>query len=166
MAGVDYTFYPTAVWVHVDGDEEDVDFAGTSVNPGMLDCNAVVNAGVGGVFTGDTTGAPFNVHQYSCEKWNESGPEHIYRVTATRTGTIRATLSNLTADLDVFILAACDETTCLAAGNWQATLKDAPIGAYYVVVDGYAGACGPYTLTLEVPWDSPYRTYLPLVTRQ
>lgn len=169
----DYKFEPEAVWVPVDGDEEGWDFAGTSVNPGTLDCSAVIQAGVGGTFFGDTTGAPFNVHRYSCVNWNESGPERIYRVASTRIGTIRATLRNLTADLDVFILAACDETTCLVAGESfplagidQATLENAPLGTYYVVVDGYAGAHGPYTLTIEVPWDSPYHTYLPLVSRQ
>jgi len=161
----DYTFQPQVQWVHVEGDREGVDFVGTSVNPGPLDCETVIPAGVGGVFMGDTTGAPFNVHRYNCVDWNESGPERVYRITATRTGTIRATLSDLTADLDVFILADCDETTCLAAGNWQATLSNAPPGAYYVVVDGYAGACGRYTLNLEVPWDCPYRTYLPVALK-
>jgi hypothetical protein len=30
-------------------------------------------------------------------------------------------------------------------------------------VDGYAGAHGSYTLTIEVPWDWHYVTHLPLV---
>jgi len=164
-AKLDYVFNPSARWASADIDEENVDFAGTSVNSGQLDCSAVINAGVGGTFTGDTTGAPFDVHRYSCEKWNESGPERIYRVASNRSGTIRATLSKMSVDLDVFILAACDETTCLAAGNLQATRKDAPLGTYYVVVDGYAGAHGSYTLSIEVPWDWLYTAYLPLVLR-
>jgi hypothetical protein len=161
-----YTFSPPAQWANVAGDVALADFVGASANPGSLYCDAVVEAGVGGVFTGDTTGAPFNVNQYNCVIWNESGPERVYRVTATRTGTLQATLSNLSADLDVFILAACDETMCLAAGNTQATRENAPLGTYYVVVDGYAGAHGPYTLTIEVPWDRPYAVYLPLIARQ
>jgi len=166
----DHTFNPAARWVPVAGHVEHVDFSGVSVNTNTLDCSVAIDARMGGTFSGNTIGAATNVHRYNCVDWNESGPEHVYRVVSNRTGPIWAMLSHLSADLDVFILAACDETTCLAAGQWMAGRKyavydDAPMGTYYVVVDGYNGVDGSYELTIEVPWDWAHTVYLPLVAR-
>jgi len=68
-------------------------------------------------------------------------PPNTYDVTAS--------LSDMSCDLDVFILGSCDEDDCIAYGNTSATAEDLAAGTYYIVVDGYNGAeCG-YTLAVE-----------------
>lgn len=75
----------------------------------------------------------------------------MHRITTTATGTITAALTNLSVDLDVFILNACSQNYCKAYGDTTATYYSAPAGAYYIVVDGYSGASGTYTLKVTHP---------------
>ena len=117
--------------------------SGTS--PG-LDCNGAVSTSCGGSYQGDTTGAPSNVTYYNCVRWRESGPEDVYVLTTETTGDIIATFNDVSVDLDVFILSSCDAMSCLAHGNNAAKYRNAPPGTYYIVVDGYEGASGSYTL--------------------
>jgi len=118
-------------------------------------------------YSGSTAGASSLISLYSCSYWDESGPERVHVITTTGTGDIMATLTDLTVDvdLDVFILDACGPLSCVAAGDTEAVYEDAPPGTYYIVVDGYDGASGSYTLTvcefsfLDVPtgfWAKEY----------
>ncbi|UCD84240.1 MAG: putative metal-binding motif-containing protein, partial [Deltaproteobacteria bacterium] len=96
-----------------------------------------------------TTGMS-NLNDYSCDDWNESGPEYIYELTTGATCDITANLCSQSVDLDVFILSdnpegACPNN-CVAYGNDWATYLSAPAGTYYIVVDGYDGAQGAYDL--------------------
>jgi hypothetical protein len=68
---------------------------------------------------------------------------------------VRATLSNLTMDLDLFLLSACDPVAAnLGASSTPLDLQTVEAltwtnvanQTYYVVVDGYTGAQGSYTL--------------------
>ncbi len=105
-------------------------------------------------FDYETNGRPSSVSYYNCSGWTESGPEVVHKVTTTRTGDLRAELSNLGGvDLDVFILSDCTADSCLpgAFGDNAAVYPNAPPGTYYIVVDGYNGASGPYTLTASNP---------------
>jgi hypothetical protein len=97
---------------------------------------------------GSTVGGVNNVTTYGCNSWNESGPEKVFILQTTEPGTITASLSNLTADLDVIILDACSETNCLAEGNNVASIPNASPGMYIIVVDGYFGVAGNFTLTV------------------
>ena len=74
----------------------------------------------------------------------------IHKIDVYNTGTLTATLSGLSTDLDVFILSNCDKTNCLAVGDFVATCAVTP-GTYYIVVDGYVGHVGTYTLTVDCP---------------
>jgi hypothetical protein len=107
----------------------------------------------GTAITGTTVGATNYMSSYDCSSWSESGGEHVYTLVppGSDTWTVTAALSDLTADLDVFILGpwTCDSSLCLAYGDTNATLDTAAGGTtYYVVVDGYSGAAGPYRLDI------------------
>ncbi len=117
-----------------------------------LNCeNAVVLANRA-PFQGNTKGAPANIDTYSCRSdWNEKGPEVVHTITTTIAGDITATLTNMSADLDLFIFDACDADRCIAHGGDRATYSNAPPGTYYIVVEGYKGSTGSYTLTVDIP---------------
>jgi len=115
-----------------------------------LDCSSAVSTSCGGSYQGDTTDAPSNVTYYNCARpWQESGPEEVYVLTTETTGDIVATLDHVSANLDVFILSSCDAMSCVAYGDNAAKLRNAPPGTYYIVVDGYKGASGSYTLSVR-----------------
>lgn len=80
----------------------------------------------------------------NCYATNSSfnGNDKLYKFTLNTTTKINLRLSQLWADLDVFLLSSCDPVRCLAysvnSDNYdefiQATL---PAGTYYIIVDGY-----------------------------
>jgi hypothetical protein len=114
-----------------------------------LDCGGAFRTGCNVVLTGDNTGGPTNVDYYNCSAWLEDGPEVVYELMIPFDETnITVTIGDLSADLDIFLLSACNENTCITVGNnyLSATL---PAGTYYLVVDGYHGAVSSYTLTIE-----------------
>jgi len=117
----------------------------------VLDCSSAVHVPCGGgTFSGNTSTGSNDVDIYSpCTAWFETGKENVYRVDTTGTGDIIARLSGMTENLDVFILDDCDENSCIAFGNITAEAHLIPPGTYYVVVDGYEGAEGNYTLTIS-----------------
>ena len=87
--------------------------------------------------------------------WDETGPEIVHRIVTTGYGNITATLSNLSANLDVFLLNACSPSSLVAYGDSAASYANAPPGTYYVVVDGRSGAAGAYTLTVTQSCPTP-----------
>jgi hypothetical protein len=113
-----------------------------------LVCTNAINLTCGQTYTGTTVGGASNVSTYNCQTWNESGPEKVHKIVTGSTGTITATLSGMSVDLDVFILSGCNETQCVASGDNSASYANAPAGTYYIVVDGYNGASGAYTLNV------------------
>lgn len=62
---------------------------------------------------------------------------------------------SLTKEVFFFILNACSPSFCVAYGNESAEYKDAPPGTYYIVVDGFTGASGAYTLEVSYPGAYP-----------
>jgi hypothetical protein len=115
---------------------------------GLLDCTNAVPVVCGGVYDGDNANAPNNVEQYSCTTWTESGGEIVYTLDLGGTFSVTATLSNMTADFDVFMLGSCEEADCLTYGDSNCTYEFGP-GTLYIVVDGYYGATGTFTLTID-----------------
>lgn len=87
---------------------------------------------------------------YNCSPWNETGPEYAFVFTAPSSSTVTATLSGLGSDLDIFVLqdqaGRCDSEACIAFGDLSATFSATAGQTYYLVVDGYFGAQGPFTL--------------------
>ena len=119
------------------------------LNKALLNCGSAIPINCGETVNGTTIGSTNNVSTYGCNAWNESGPEKVYMLQTTAPGTITATLSNETADLDIIILDACSESNCLAQGMTTATVPNATAGMYFIVVDGYNGAKGNFTLTVN-----------------
>lgn len=123
--------------------------------------------------TGDTSSFEDNINAYSCSVWDESGPEVLYGFILP-TGSlynVTVSLSNMTTDLDVFILSSSgcgNPGQCLAAdsyGNEGAEARLVPPGSYYIAVDGFSGASGNYALDLTVTM-IPNGIYLPKVLRE
>jgi hypothetical protein len=101
---------------------------------------------------GDTTTGAWLATAYDCRLWSEWGPEIIYQLDVTADLQLWAGLSGLgDVDLDLFLLSACDATTCIVGANTE-MFVELPAGTYWLVVDGYGTtnpAAGPYTLTLQ-----------------
>jgi hypothetical protein len=119
-----------------------------------LACNSTV--------TGSTDGGPTRLARYACDPWLELGAEAYYRLTPTASGQVTAKLSGLGTDLDLVVLratasGACDPTSggCLASsstsGPEQVTFTVTAAQPYYLVVDGYNGASGAFTLQVTCP---------------
>ena len=156
---------------------DDCDDSDATINPAAdedcydgvdNDCNGLIDAEdpvcacdtpdfnivCGETVSGTTIGGENVLPAYpDCVSWDESGPEVIYTLMTDSRGPIVAEISDLAVDLDVFILA--DENgeacvyNCLAYGSLIASLDDAPAGTYHIVVDGYNGVEGDFTLTVD-----------------
>jgi hypothetical protein len=112
-------------------------------------CEAMENIICGQIAIGDTQGWANNITTYNCTNWDESGPEYVYSFVPQGNGQVTATLSNITTDLDVFVLeGTCGQDSCIAYGNSSATFNAASGTQYYIVVDGFAGASGSYALEI------------------
>lgn len=122
----------------------------------VLDCANAIPLTAGISYNGDTTTGSSHVSSYNCSGWNESGPEVVHTITTTVQGDIIAFLENKTASLNVFILDTCNPNRCVACDWDTATYADAPPGTYYIVVDGYNGSSGSYTLTVIDPSSLSY----------
>jgi hypothetical protein len=85
---------------------------------------------------------------------SEPGPERVYVMRIGGPADITLELSNLSTDLDLFLLSACNENSCLAAGN-NAITYSAAAGTYYIVVDGRSVTGGSYSLSYCVELPAP-----------
>jgi parallel beta-helix repeat protein len=135
---------------------------GVCGGPIPLTCGQQVN--------GDTTGYPNGCQVYDCSTWPspESGPEVIYSLSLPAGGphAFTATLSNMSADLDVFVLSSsgCSSGQCLSTGSYgdqTVEVENVTGGLYYIAVEGYNGAAGSYTL--DVACNIEHLIYQPLV---
>ncbi|MCX6272062.1 MAG: immunoglobulin domain-containing protein [Bacteroidetes bacterium] len=116
-----------------------------------FDCQQVIPVTENVPYFGNTSTADTTVKYYPCSEWDETGPERIHRFIASGAGLYRAELSNLPygQDLDLFLLSACHPDSCILFGNNQVEFYCDTAGVkYYLVVDGYFGAYGDYTLTV------------------
>lgn len=130
---------------------------GLVITQGLLDCTGAIEIDLGTnpwVYTGTNVGAANNVTSYGCSGWNESGGEVVFHVNFPANVTWTAELSGLTADLDLAVLDRCDESLgCLIVVDNGVRLAAPYPGEIYFVVDGYEGASGSFTLTVET---TPY----------
>ncbi len=92
------------------------------------------------------------VDAYACSPFDYSGPEYTYRFTAPYDGTLHVVLSDETSETDLLVLentgGSCDATQC---ATWDYSSVDQPMSAgqeYFLVVDGFAGATGDYTISV------------------
>jgi len=102
--------------------------------------------------SGTTEGARECMDTYGCPpSWQELGPEVVYSFTAEDDTMITASLSDLTVDLDLIILAdsgdGCGPDTCVREVDSNVQDVCLPGGyEYFFVIDGFNGFEGDYTL--------------------
>jgi len=103
------------------------------------------------VIEGDTTDYENLLETYSCEEWDESGPEVGYTFEADADDLLVATIEYADeTDLDVFALdGKCIIDNCIAGGNVEVQFEVTAGSTYFIVVDGYGGEAGAYTLSLK-----------------
>lgn len=112
-----------------------------------------------GVTSGNNANGISNVIQYNCGS-NDSytaGPEYVYLIENPTSEPLIyvVTLQDHTADLDLFVLADCDRSSCFIASTNSGTEEESfilsvqPQSSYRVVVDGYNGATSAYNLVVD-----------------
>jgi hypothetical protein len=123
-----------------------------------LDCSSAIPITCGVTYNGSSSSDTSLVDTYGCNTWTESGPERIHTITPTSNGTLTASLSNFTGDLDVYILGSCNPSDCLGTvSSSSATYINAIAGTtYYIVVDADDGSGSSYDLTVTCPIEDIY----------
>lgn len=125
----------------------------SSAMAGMLDCSGAIEISLNNTYTGDNTGLPSNVAQYSCNPWYEPGGEVVFHIFLTSPTMFEATVEGSYCDLDLAVLDQCDENLgCITLVDAGVT-TDVPVsGDIYFVVDGYSEEGCPLTFTItELP---------------
>lgn len=119
-------------------------------NPATLNCSNNTALTFGVTYSGPSSTAPSFVGTYSCNTWTETGPERVHSITPSSNGTIVATISNYSGDLDVYILGSCDPNDCLGTVySESATITDAIAGQeYFIVIDADDGSGSSYDLVV------------------
>lgn len=115
----------------------------------VLDCSNAIEIFHGQTVQGTTVGASSKATKYHGCTWNESGNEVMYFFNLSQQGRIVATLTDISANLDIFILSACDTSDCRAFGDRKAVITNALPGKYIIVVDGRDNSIGTYTITIQ-----------------
>jgi hypothetical protein len=127
------------------------------VAPNTLTC--------GGSDLASTHNASSMLDTYSCAT-QETGPELGYPLSAATDGPMTITLTDLSADLDLIILrgtVCTGQADCVASSKTRGTgdekvVLNAVAGEdYLVVVEGYDGAAGSFTLTVGCDNCKPIR---------
>jgi Metallo-peptidase family M12/GEVED domain/Secretion system C-terminal sorting domain/Fibronectin type III domain len=133
----------------------------TCLQTQYANCDSYTNIGCGQTISSTTIGLTNHATTYynytdgassvsgSPISWNESGPDRAFMVQLDEPSTLTATLSGMSADLDVFILSSCNEYTVLGYGNSVATATALPAGTYWIIVEGYNGVSGTFDLTVD-----------------
>jgi len=119
---------------------------------GLLDCTNAIPIDCGDSYQGTTVGGDMNVAYYSCNSWNEAGPEVVFELVLPPPSTYSVTASVTPdgCDLDVYFLGSCDEDDCLGYGDSSVTVSDLDPGTYYIVVDSYGSTNTGCPFTLDV----------------
>lgn len=124
---------------------------------GYLDCSQRVPLSCGTPYNGTNLGGADDVSTYTCGPQlnvENNGPEIVHTFTTTESGIVTIDLTNLSANLELFLLSECSRRSCLQYSQNSGTsseqiIRNLPAGTYYVVVDGYNGAISNYNLTVD-----------------
>ncbi len=125
---------------------------------GYLYCGEAISLQCGVNYNGKNTDGQDNISLYGCSggvlNVENNGPEKVHTFTLTQAGEVSITLTNLSANLELFLLQDCDRGSCLEfsqnTGSSNETINTTlPAGTYYIVVDGYNGATSNYRLRVD-----------------
>lgn len=127
------------------------------VSCGYLDCYGAEQLECDVPFAGSNWGGNDDVSLYKCGNTlnvENNGPEKVHTFTITEPGEIDIILTDLDANLELFLLKECDANSCLKFSQNSGTANEhiniwLAAGTYYVVVDGYNGAVSNYSLTVS-----------------
>ena len=101
---------------------------------------------------GTTVGAANNVSVYGCAPWlPATGPERVFSLNLQASRDVDALLGGLTNDLDLFLLTGASPASCIAFGDNAVSARGLAAGTYYLVVDGFDSAAGPFQLNVWCP---------------
>ncbi len=141
----------------------------TATQPGACDYERALHCGEQDSYNNSGPGSTNQIDTYSCSDWYESGPEYVYQFAPQVSSPVTVNLSNLTADLDIFILfqasGSCNANDCIAYGDISASFYATEGRIYYFAVDGRNGAVSDYTISVECDVVEFSRSYLPLVVK-
>ena len=126
-------------------------------------CSSATLIQCGDFLSSETNSGGTNIiSQYpNCINATLEAPEKVYKIHKTTTGDLQIGLEIISAglDLDLFLLSdECNAINCIKASTSNNTqsnnegilFEDAPIGTYYIVVDGqYANSVGNYKLEVS-----------------
>lgn len=117
------------------------------ISLGTSACESIAIIKCGQTVNGSTLGQldNFNTETLNCYSGSSSfnAPDKVYRLDIENTTNIEIQLTNLTADLDIFLLDGCDmNARCLSASfnaDTQNEVIEIPnlVGTFYIVVDAY-----------------------------
>ncbi len=89
--------------------------------------------------TNEATGDDFDFYS-AAPDMDESGPEYIYEIELTESGTLTAhVLDAPGADIDLHLLASLDADDCLARAHIDLEHSIEEAGTYYIVADSFVG---------------------------
>ncbi|MFH2007326.1 MAG: hypothetical protein ABI333_12115 [bacterium] len=144
-----------------DGDVDcaDADCAGHASCP---TCTPQTTISCGDTLGGDTSSGLPNITAYGCGAYNDSGPEAYFVFSHTSGGAVTIDLVGTGgADLELLLVGAsggdCDyQNSCLeysqqSGGTEQIQFTAAAGSSYFIIVDGYSNAAGPFNLTVTCP---------------
>jgi len=95
--------------------------------------------------SGDTSTGTNDVVAYACDPTTEyDGPELVYEVNLRTPANVIALQTGGTSGLSFFVLDSCNEGACVSTGCGARLAA----GTHYIVVDGAAGAAGPFTMSV------------------
>ncbi len=126
----------------------------TVTPPPLLDIGAAVPIACGQRLTGDTRMGVNLVSSYSCVPyWPQQGPEQVFVLNLTEVTDLDVVLTDLSVDLDLFLLTGASPSTCISYGDSFLSARALPAGTFYVAVDGYDGAAGSFSVQVWCPLD-------------
>jgi len=140
-------------------------------NNSTLNCSGAITAQCGQTVSGTTSTGSDQIVQYGCSPTYNSGKEKIYILTLPENKVVGASLFGLSADLNLLVLDACNPNACVAISEGSGTQNEGVLffaaagKTYYIVVDGYFDAEGPYSLSISCgdpctdPADCPPNDY-------
>lgn len=117
-----------------------------------IDIGNATPVACGQAVAGTTVGAVNHVSVYGCAPWlPQSGPERVFSLSLPGGSQVDALLSGLSSDLDLFLLTGASPSSCIAFGDNAISAQGLAAGTYYLVVDGFDGAAGPFQLNVWCP---------------
>lgn len=150
------------------GGQDNPDASGPDA-PDTAECTSPLPLACGDSFNHSTiTNGRANLWSaYGCTARLENGRETVYRLAPGNDCLATVTLSNLTTDLDVLRLATCDPWAATDCASTPVDIQDDEVISFleytdeasYIVVDGYDGSEGSYTIDVDCDCGEPIDDY-------